>query len=129
MTDAQKPILRLDEILLYEGLVTEEQIKYALGMQKERGGRLGSHLIRNGWLTEAGLVRALTKQYHCEGIVLSEQEIAPEVLDLIPANVAMARTVVPFAYDASRRELSVACEDPGNQDLIKELEFVVQDCK
>lgn len=129
MTDAQKPILRLDEILLYEGLVTEEQIKHALGMQKEHGGRLGSHLIRNGWLTEAGLVRALTKQYHCEGVVLSEQVIGPEVLDLVPANVAMARTVVPFAYDGPRHELRVACEDPGNEELIKELEFVVQDCK
>jgi DNA-binding response OmpR family regulator len=129
MTDSRKPKVRIDEILIFEGLVTEDQIKQALAMQKEHGGRLGSHLIRNGWLTESGLVRALSKQYDCEGVMLSEQKITADVLDRIPAKVAIARTIIPFAFDASTSELRVACEDPTSEELLKELEFVADHCK
>lgn len=129
MTDSKNKRLRLDEILLYEGLITEDQIKQALALQKAHGGRLGTHLLRNGWVNEAGLVRALARQLECEGVILSERTIPEEAIKQLPANVAVARTVVPFAYDPSTRELKVACDDPTSEDLLKELRFVAKDCK
>jgi DNA-binding response OmpR family regulator len=129
MNDNTNRHLRLDEILLFEGLVTEDQIRQALSLQKEHGGRLGAHLLRNGWVTETGLVRALARQLNCEGVILADRKIPQEALDKVPAKIAVARTVLPFAYDSSSSELKIACEDPTNEDLLKELMFIAAGCK
>ena len=65
---------RLDEILLEQGDVSEVQIKIALKHQKIYGGKFGSHLMHHGFIDEAGLVKALSQQLGCDGIVLSQLE-------------------------------------------------------
>ncbi len=116
--------LRIDEILLREGLVSDEQIAEALECQRELGGKFGSHLVRLGYLDEAGLLRALSVQLNSESVILSDVDLPPEVTDLIPANVAIARSVFPFDYDPVENVLKIACEDPTDQDLLNELTFV-----
>jgi PleD family two-component response regulator len=116
--------LRLDEILLNEGLVNEEQITDALEHQREHGGKIGSHLLRQGVISEADIIRALSLQFDCEGVVLGERTFDPDVLAMIPAEVCMARRVLPFEYDSEQDVVSVACEDPGDEDLASELNFV-----
>jgi len=118
--------LRIDEILLWQGLVNEDQIKAALEYQREHGGRLGSHLMRLGFVTEEQLLGALAKQFNCASVVLSKVSIPPEVIGMLPGNVALARTVVPFAYDDASNTLSVACEDPSDKDLFEELKFIAK---
>ena len=116
--------LRIDEILLFDGLVTEEHIKTALEYQREHGGRIGSHLVRLGYLNEAGLIQALAKQFDCESVVLGDADIPRKIIKLIPSNVAVARRVIPFDYDSKTNILKVACDNPNNEDLINELNFV-----
>jgi DNA-binding response OmpR family regulator len=116
--------LRIDEILLKDRLVTEDQVKLALDRQREHGGRLGSHLMRLGFVTEDQLLGALAKQFGCPSVSLAKQNIPVEVIRLLPANVAVARTVIPFAYDSGYDVLSVACEDPTDSELEAELKFV-----
>lgn len=118
--------LRLDEILLLDDLVTEEQIKKALEYQREHGGRIGSHLIRLGFIDEPTLLMALSKQFGCESVILTQVKIPPEVLKLIPSNVAIARGVFPFAFDEESNTLKVACENPNDQALIQELDYITQ---
>ena len=48
--------LRIDELLLKQGLVTEDQVRAALDYQREHGGRLGSHFMRLGYITEQQLL-------------------------------------------------------------------------
>lgn len=116
--------MRIDEILLREGLVTDQQIAEALEIQREEGGRIGSLLLRLGYLDEEGLLRALSVQLNCESVILSNVDLPPEITDLLPANVAIARCVFPFAYDPVENLLKIACEDPTDQDLQNELNFV-----
>ena len=123
MTDNERS-LRLDEILLREALVTEVQLTAALQRQKLYGGRLGTQLLQMEVIDEATLVRVLSEKLGCEGIVLSDLEIGASVTEMIPANVAVARKVIPFLYDQDRNLLKIACEDPSNGDLISELKFV-----
>ncbi|MEW5794970.1 MAG: DUF4388 domain-containing protein [Candidatus Zixiibacteriota bacterium] len=116
--------LRIDEILLWQGLVNEDQVKAALEYQREHGGRLGSHLVRLGYVTEEQLLGALARQFNCETVVLSRVAIPPDIVRMLPANLAVARTVIPFAYDKATNTLSIACENPKDKDLIEELKFV-----
>jgi DNA-binding response OmpR family regulator len=119
--------LRIDEILISQGSVTESEITEALEYQREHGGRIGSHLIRLGCVTEEQLLRALSHQFECEAVLLSQVEIQPEVIALLPAEVAIARTVIPFHYDQTVNTISVACEDPNDETLLDELLFVAHD--
>ncbi|MDH4158112.1 MAG: DUF4388 domain-containing protein, partial [candidate division Zixibacteria bacterium] len=116
--------LRLDEILVREGLISDEQVQDALLRQKAQGGKLGSQLLYHHYIDEAGLVRALALQIGCEGVVLSDLAIPADILKFIPDRVAVARKVVPFQYDIKSNVLKVACEDPTDQNLIDELNFV-----
>ncbi len=117
---------RLDEILLEQGDVSEAQIKIALKQQKIYGGKFGSHLMHHGFIDEAGLVKALSQQLSCDGIVLSELEISETVLGLIPSDVAYARKAVPFDFVADSGLLKVACENPDDDNLRDELSYVAE---
>ena len=116
--------LRIDEILIGEGLVTENQVKQALEYQREHGGKLGSHLMRLGFVDETGLLKALSKQFDFESVIMTDVNIPPDVIDLIPANVAIARSVMPFGYDDISEVISIACENPQDESLLNELKFV-----
>lgn len=125
MSDSKSNI-RIDQILVWDNQVSEAQIREALKYQKAYGGKLGSHLVRMGHLDEAGLVKALSKQYNCDGVVLSNIEIHESVLALIPASVATARTIIPFDFDPKLELLKIACEDPFEAGLAEELDYVAQ---
>ncbi|MEE8576188.1 MAG: hypothetical protein V3T31_02935, partial [candidate division Zixibacteria bacterium] len=115
--------LRLDEILLAEGLVTEGQIKEALDYQRQHGGKIGSHLMRNNYIDEASLVAALSKHFDCDGVVLSEMVLTEEVLSMLPYELAIARRAIPFAFDDKTKTLKLACDDPNNEKLSAELQY------
>jgi DNA-binding response OmpR family regulator len=118
---------RIDEILLQQGKVSESEIAAALNRQKALGGMLCSHLFENSSATEEDLVEALSKQLGLPGVVLSGLKIGPEVLQLISSNVAYARRVLPFAFDADRNVVKVACVDPADTCLLTELNYILGD--
>lgn len=118
--------LRLDEILIKEGLITEAQVKEALLRQKAHGGKMGSQLLYHRYIDEAGLVKALTMQFGCEGVILSKMDIPEIVFKFIPQKVAIARKVIPFDYNPEKNILYIACEDPFDTNLLNELEFVAR---
>lgn len=128
MTD-QTERRRLDEILLELELASETQIKIALKHQKIYGGKFGSHLMHHGFIEESGLVQALARQFDCEGAVISHLQISPRVLSLVPASLAIARKLIPFEYDEKTKGLKIACEDPTDQGLIDELEYMIPEVK
>ncbi len=127
MSQEKKSNLRIDEILLWDGLVTETQVREALQHQKLHGGKIGSHLMRQGHVNEAGLVQALSRQLGCEGVILTGREIPADVIALVPQQVAIARTVIPFNYDLNAKTVDIACENPSDQDLLNELSFILKD--
>ena len=54
--------LRLGDMLVNQGVLTEEQLKSALGMQRGSGKKIGEVLVDEGFLTEEMIVRALQMQ-------------------------------------------------------------------
>lgn len=117
---------RLDEILLENNQITEEQIEQALELQKTDGGKFGSTLLKLGFVDELTLLKALSKQFGCEGVILANLEIPVPVLKFIPKKIAHARQVIPFDYDIENNILKIACEDPTDKSLITEIGFVAR---
>jgi len=117
---------RLDEILISQGLISEDQAREALLRQKAHGGKFGSQLLYHRYIDEPSLIRALEIQFNCAGVVLSDLKIPPILCKMIPPEVAFSRKVIAFAYDAERCVLKVACEDPNDQQLVDEIKFVAK---
>jgi len=107
--------------------VSEAEIAAALSRQKAVGGKLCSHLLEYGSASEDDLVKALSEHFGRPGVKLSTIEITPEVLALIPANVALSRLVLPFEHRAEDNLVKIACIDPDNGELLSELKHLVGD--
>jgi DNA-binding response OmpR family regulator len=113
--------VRLDKILLRQGLVTDDQIKQALMRQRSRGGRLGSHLFFFRFLSEEQLVNALAEQLGVPGVKLNDMQIPDEVIGKVPVNLVDKFNVVPFAFVPETNSLSLAVIDPDNKEAPEQI--------
>ena len=74
-----KGYLRLGDLLISAGLITQEQLEEGLALQKGSGKRLGTVLQENGFITESELIEALQMQLGIEFIDLSKVNIPTEL--------------------------------------------------
>ena len=103
---------RLGDLLLDAGLISDEQLKQALAMQKGSNRRLGDLLIHEGFITEAGLIEALQMQLGIEFVDLSTYNIPPEMSRVVSKNIARTYNVVPIKETGD--EIYLAMVDPLN---------------
>jgi len=113
---------KLGQLLIAANLITENQLKEALNLQKKEGGRLGSKLVKLGYITEEKLVDFLSKQYGVPSINLNNYEIDPQVLKIIPAEMAKKYMIIPVARTGAT--LTVAMADPSNLFAIDDIKFM-----
>ncbi len=113
---------KLGQMLINNNLITEEQLKNALELQRKEGGRLGSNLIKLGFLTEEKLVAFLSKQYGVPAINLSDYKIDPSVTKFIPQEVACKYQILPVARVGAT--LTIAMVDPSNVFAIDDVKFM-----
>ena len=113
---------RLGELLVSENLITRDQLEEALSYQKSNGGRLGSCLVKLNYINEDDLTGALSRQYGIPSINLSYYEMDPEIIKLLPRDVAVKYQVVPLSKVGS--SLSIAMADPNNVVALDELKFL-----
>ena len=111
--------LRLGDLLISAGLITEEQLQEGLRLQKGTGKRLGTVLQENGFITESELIEALQMQLGIEFIDLSKVNIPTELVQMVPKNIAKQYQVVPVRLN--RDELYIAMSDPLNFYAIEEV--------
>jgi hypothetical protein len=117
---------QLGELLLEKGLINEQQLQRALQMQKEKGGLLGGILVLLGYATEEQIAQAITTQYGFPYLPLSNYEVDPGVVKLIPENVANQYCLV--AIDKIGNSLTIAMSDPLNIHAIEDVELITN-CK
>ena len=113
---------RLGDLLVGEGLISPEQLQRALQEQKRSNEKLGSILVRLGLLNEDQLIGFLSRQYGLPSITLSQLDIDPEVLKLVPANMAKKYEVLPVKRVGNA--LTLAMADPTNVFAIDDIAFV-----
>lgn len=113
---------RLGELLVRRNVITSDQLRKALEEQKTRGGRLGSSLVRLGFIKEDELLSFLSAQYRVPSIKLAKYEITPNVIKLIPSSIAKKYFIVPVHRVGPK--LTLAMADPSNIMVIDEIKFM-----
>ncbi|HSR53657.1 MAG TPA: type IV-A pilus assembly ATPase PilB [Acidobacteriota bacterium] len=113
---------RIGEVLIQQGLLNKEQLNQALAHQRKNGGRLGSTLSELGYCSDLAICQALSKQYDVPSIELKKLEIDPEVIGMVPVNVAIRYQLVPVKRVGTT--LTVAVADPSNIMALDEIKFM-----
>ena len=115
---------KLGEILVREGLITQDQLKKALLEQKTSGMRLGYTLVKLGFIEETEITKMLARQYRMPAVDLSRFEVDPKILKLLPPDIAIKHTVLPLKREG--RTLTIAIADPNNVAAIEDIKFITR---
>ena len=115
---------KLGEILVREGLITQEQLKRALQEQKSSGMRLGYTLVKLGLIEETEVTKMLARQYRMPAVDLSRFEVDQKILKLLTPDIAIKHTVLPLKREG--RTLTIAIADPNNITAIEDIKFITR---
>jgi len=115
---------RLGELLVRNGLITQEQLARALADARANGTRVGYSLIKLGFISEEELVRVLARQYRVPAVDLSNIVIDPRIIRLVPAEIALKHTILPLRRVG--RTLTVAMANPTDAGALDDLKFVTR---
>src|SRR5213594_4090187 len=113
---------RLGDLLVAEGLVKQEQLQRALAEQKGTTEKLGSVLVRLKLVNEEQLTGFLSRQYGIPSITLSQLDIDPGMLRLVPPQIAKKYEVLPVKRAANT--LTLAMADPTNVFALDDVSFM-----
>jgi type IV pilus assembly protein PilB len=113
---------RLGDLLVAEGLISQDQLKRALAEQKGKTEKLGSILVRLTFITEEQLIGFLSRQYGIPSITLNNVDVDAETLRLIPAPIARKYEVLPIKRIGGT--LTLAMADPTNVFALDDVAFM-----
>ena len=113
---------KLGEILVRENLITSQQLKETLDYQRAHGGRLGSNLVRLGYVSDDVVTAVLSRQYGVPSINLDLFQIENEVIKLISEDVAQKYSVLPISKVGAT--LTLAMADPTNVFAMDDIKFM-----
>src|SRR5512138_1421972 len=96
----------IGRVLNKMGVLTREQVHHCLNIQKQMPQHmlLGQIFLEQGLVTKSQLTIALAGQRGMEYVDLSKMDIAKEVIQQVPAQMAKTYRIIPVSYDAARKE-------------------------
>ena len=116
--------VKLGDLLVKSGDITQAQLDQALALQEGTGERLGTILQKHGFISERQLIDTLMSQLGVEFIDLNTCAIPPEMAQLLPKSLAKKHMVVPVK--ATRSEVWLAMSDPLNFMAVEEVGAVTR---
>ena len=112
MVTTKRKSKQLGQILLEQGLLSQEQLDHALQEHRNTPKSLGRTLIDLGYIKERDLVSALAEQVGLDFVDLSEYPIDPVMATLLPDQLARRYRAIPIGERDGK--LLVAMSDPAN---------------
>ncbi|MDD4883750.1 GspE/PulE family protein [Sulfuricurvum sp.] len=114
--------VRLGDLLIAEGLITPEQLVYALQEQKNSGfvKKLGEVLVEEGMVSHKEMALLLSKQLKIDFVDLFGEKIDFQSLARFSASLLTAAKAIPFREDEDY--VYIATSDPLNFDALEALE-------
>jgi type IV pilus assembly protein PilB len=93
-----------------------------LALQKDQGGRVGTNLVKLGYLTEKQLVDSLAQHFRVPAVELAGMDIDEAVIKIIPADLARKYTILPVSKTGAT--VTVAMIDPTNVFAMDDVKFM-----
>ncbi|MEX0959682.1 MAG: GspE/PulE family protein [Burkholderiales bacterium] len=121
----QRKKLRLGELLVQQGLITQDQLRIALTEQKSQNIPIGRLLVRLGFVTEAVIRDIMARTIGQESIDLTQVLVDAEALKLVPQEFARRHRLLPIAYDAEQNLLIVAITEVFNVVALDQLRVML----
>ena len=125
--------MRIGEMLLAQGYITQEQLDKALETQKTSGKRLGRTLVDLGYMPEERLIEILSRQFEVPYVKLDNFDIDPNAYTYLPEDMCKQYRVVPLFVQKTeddrrqvRSVLTIAMTDPTNMRTISIVKFKVR---
>ena len=121
----QRKKLRLGELLVQQGLITQDQLRIALTEQKTQIMPIGRLLVRLGFVTEAVIRDIMARTIGQESIDLSQALVDAEALKLVPQEFARRHRLLPIAYEVEKNLLIVAITEVFNVVALDQLRATI----
>lgn len=109
---------RLGDLLVEAGAITQQQLDFALA-NKPKAEKLGDFLISENLLTEQQLIEVLEFQLGVPHISISQFMIDPELVQLLPKDLAKRSLIMPLTRE--KNKLLIAMADPMDYFAIEEV--------
>jgi len=113
---------RLGEILLDEGIISEDQLLTALGEQRTSGQLLGELLVELNYATEYDIAKAMVTQFAWPYISLKSYFLREEVAALVPAKICRQYHLIPM--EQMGNVLAIVAGSALNADILREIERI-----
>ena len=107
--------VRLGDLLVQKGIITEEQLSEALKQQKEKKLMLGEMIVSMGFASQSQINDVLCEHLNIDFVDMREEPPDPQVLSLLDESIMRKYTLVPLRHDNNNAgALQVAMADPMN---------------
>ncbi len=117
--------IRIGDLLVQKGYITDDQLSQALEEQREKKQRLGEVLISLGFVTEEQFATVYCDQSGIEPIDLKEVKLNEELLQMVGEEVMRKQELMPFAYDEDNFNcIKVAMADPMNLGAMDDIQLI-----
>src|ERR671919_722051 len=111
----------LGQILIDQGILTEDQLRIALLEQTKQHIPVGRLLVQLGFVSEATLRDALSEKLGLQAVDLGRIIVDPAALKLVPRDMARRYRIFPVALDRQQRKFIVALADTNNLVALDQL--------
>jgi len=113
--------VRIGDLLLERGLITQEQIEHALSYQRDRGHKklLGEILVELKYVTEEQVMEELARAYDVPFARITPKVADPRIIEVLPREFLEKHNVLPLFH--VQNKLTIALHEPTNVFLIEEI--------
>ena len=121
----QRKKQRLGDLLVQQGLITQDQVRIALIEQAQSSLPLGRQLVLLGFITEAVIRDIVAHTIGQESVDLASVAPDAEAMKLVPEDFARRHNLLPIAMDIDRQLLVIAMSDMFNVVALDQLRAMV----
>ncbi len=112
---------RLGELMVQQGLISQDQLRIALTEQEHSELPLGRQLVLLGFVTETMVRDVVADTIGYESVDLSNIVADEEALQLVPEDFSRRYQLLPIAYEEAAKILVVAMADMFNVVVLDQL--------
>lgn len=115
---------KIGQLLCKEGYIAKTHLQDALNYQKKNKGRLGSILIKLGYIDDETIVKVLSRLQNYPAIKLSKITPDPKALETMPYEMAQKYMAFPIRFEGENLVISMA--EPTDTSAVTDLQREVQ---